>query len=95
MFLSPTTAFCDNSIRRHLEVIANIVAVAIVAYCPFDSYRIHKHQCVEMASGKALRRGRHDGVEIGYAGDRNGNGRDAIAMTSATPAIKIRGLLER
>jgi hypothetical protein len=83
MFLSPTTGICDNSIRRHLEVIANVVAVAVVAYRPFDSYCIHRHHCVEMASGKALRRRRHDGVEIG-----DGNGRDPIAMTSATP---IRG----
>jgi hypothetical protein len=43
-----------------------------------------------MASGKALRRRRHDGVEIGYAGD--GNGRDPLAMTSATPAMKIRSV---
>lgn len=55
MFLSPTTAICDNSIGRHLGVVADIVAVAVVAYHPFDCYCIHKYKCVEMimmASGK-------------------------------------------
>jgi hypothetical protein len=50
-------------------------------------------QCVEMASGKAHGAFRQCETgkkgEIGYAGD--GNGRDAIATTLATPAMKIRG----
>ena len=87
MFLSPTTAICDNSIRRHLEAIANIAAVAAVASLSFNSYCIHKHQRVEMAVRESWRRRRHDGAKS----DTHGNGRDAFAMTSATPAMKIRG----
>jgi hypothetical protein len=84
MFLSPTTAICDSSIRRHLVVIPNIVTVAVVAPSiptAFTSTNVLR---------ESLRRRRrwHDGVK---SIRRDGNGRDAMAMTSATAVMEIRG----
>jgi len=75
--------------RRHLGALANVVATAIVACHPLDSYGVHKHQLVGMSSGKA--RGSGDTVRGESDTSEDENGKDAIAMSSAIPAMKIRG----